>query len=314
MLSIIVPVYNEEESLTAFYKELLSVLPSLDKDYEVLFVDDGSTDDSLKILKSFSQKNKRVRSFSFRKNMGKSEALSFGFEKAMGTTIVTLDADLQDQPTEIVKLLEKNREGVDLVCGWRKDRRDKKKMLVISKLFNKIMNSIFGLTIHDYNCGLKVYTNALAKSLKLYGGLHRFIPLLAIQNGFTVDEVAIQHEIRKFGKSKYGFSKVFTDLPDLFTIHFLTKFSKRPMHFFGFIGGGSAGIGFLILSYLSVIWFMGERIGNRPLLLLGILLFIAGLQIFFTGFLADLMINLSHSPKDTDGNNNIPLKYSSDNN
>lgn len=312
MLSIIVPVYNEEESLTAFYKELLSVLPSLDKDYEIIFVDDGSTDDSLKILKSFSQKNKRVRSFSFRKNMGKSEALSFGFEKAMGTTIATLDADLQDQPTEIVKLLEKNREGVDLVCGWRKDRRDKKKMLIISKLFNKIMNSIFGLTIHDYNCGLKVYTSALAKSLKLYGGLHRFIPLLAVQNGFTVDEVAIQHEVRKFGKSKYGFSKVFTDLPDLFTIHFLTKFSKRPMHFFGFIGGGSAGIGFLILSYLSILWFMGERIGNRPLLLLGFLLFIAGLQIFFTGFLADLMINLSHSPKDTDRNNNIPLKYSSD--
>lgn len=310
MISIVVPVFNEEESLEAFYKELLRVLTSHKETSEIIFVDDGSTDKSLTILKAIGSKNKNVRSFSFRKNLGKSEALSLGFEKAKGDYIVTLDADLQDKPSEIPNLLKLNREGFDLVCGWRKDRRDKKKMLFISKLFNRIMNKVFGIQVHDYNCGLKSYTNALAKSLRLYGGLHRFIPLLAVQNGFTVTEIAVVHDVRKFGKSKYGFSKVFKDIPDLFTMFFLAKYSKRPLHFFGFIGGGSAMLGFIILTYLSVLWFLGERIGNRPLLLLGILLFIAGLQIFFTGFLADLMINVSQTKDKTESN--FPIKYSSD--
>lgn len=313
MISIIIPVFNEEESLLAFYKELLKFAPSFKETYEILFIDDGSNDNSLKILKLFAAKNKDVRIFSFRRNLGKSEALTLGFSKAKGDVIVTLDADLQDKPSEIGKLLELNKKGIDLVCGWRKNRRDKKKMLVISKFFNKIMNSFFGLNIHDYNCGLKVYSRDLAKSLRLYGGLHRFIPLLASENGFTVDEIPVAHEERKAGKSKYGFSKVFNDLPDLFTIHFLTKYSKRPMHFFGFIGGGFAIIGFLTLTYLSYLRFTGERIGNRPLLLFGILLFITGLQIFFTGFLADLMINISHNPKIRDEKDtDFPLRFSSD--
>lgn len=310
MVSIVVPVFNEEESIGAFYTELKKVLSDIKESSEIIFIDDGSTDKSLELLKSFAHKNDAVRVFSFRRNLGKSEALTLGFEKAKGDYIVTLDADLQDKPGEIPNLLKMGREGVDLVCGWRKERRDKKKMLVISKLFNKIMNFVFGLKIHDYNCGLKAYSNALAKSLKLYGGLHRFIPLLAVQNGFTVDEIAVRHEIRKFGKSKYGFSKVFTDLPDIFTILFLAKYSKRPLHFFGFIGGSFTLVGFLVLSYLSYLRFAGETIGDRPLLLLGILLFITGLQIFFTGFLADLMINVSHTKDNTD--TNFPLKFSSD--
>jgi glycosyltransferase involved in cell wall biosynthesis len=314
MVSIVVPVFNEEESLRAFYDELIKVAQRLGDGYEVVFVDDGSTDKSLSILKSFASKNKKVRSFSFRRNLGKSEALTFGFGRANGDYIVTLDADLQDKPSEIPNLLKLNKNGIDLVCGWRKDRKDKKKMLIISKVFNRIMNFVFGLKIHDYNCGLKSYTKDLAKSLKLYGGLHRFIPLMASQNGFTVDEVPVVHEVRKFGKSKYGFSKVFTDIPDLFTIHFLAKYSKRPMHFFGFLGGGSAFLGFLILTYLTYLRFTGERIGGRPLLFLGILLFIAGLQIFFTGFLADLMINISQNNRSkNDEATHFPLKYSSDN-
>ncbi len=310
MVSIVVPVFNEEESLEAFYEELGRVLTSLKESSEVIFVDDGSTDSSLEILKKFASKNKEVRVFSFRRNLGKSEALSLGFEKSKGDFVVTLDADLQDKPTEIPNLLKLSKQGTDLVCGWRKDRKDKKKMLVISKLFNRVMNYIFGLKIHDYNCGLKSYRRDLAKSLRLYGGLHRFIPLLAVQNGFTVDELAVHHEVRKFGKSKYGFSKVFKDIPDLFTMFFLAKYSKRPLHFFGFVGGGSAVLGFIILSYLSILWFTGERIGNRPLLLLGILLLIAGLQIFFTGFLADLMINVSQTKDNRESS--LPLKYSSD--
>jgi glycosyltransferase involved in cell wall biosynthesis len=313
MVSIVVPVFNEDESLKAFFGELMKVLLKIKESYEIVFVDDGSTDKSLQVLKSFASKNKSVRVFSFRRNLGKSEALTFGFGKAKGDYIITLDADLQDKPSEIPNLLKKSKEGVDLVCGWRKNRKDKKKMLVISKLFNKIMNLIFSLNIHDYNCGLKAYTNNLAKSLRLYGGLHRFIPLIASQNGFSVDEIPVVHEKRKFGKSKYGFSKIFTDIPDMFTIIFLAKYSKRPMHFFGFLGGGSAIIGFLVLLYLTVLRFSGERIGNRPLLFFGILLFITGLQIFFTGFLADLMINLTQNTRSADESNHFPLKFSSDN-
>jgi glycosyltransferase involved in cell wall biosynthesis len=309
MLSIVVPVFNEEESLLSFYSELTRELKKIDKEYEAIFVDDGSTDKSLEILKDFAKKDKTIRVFSFRRNLGKSDALSLGFEKSRGETVVTLDADLQDKPSEISKLLEKRDKGVDLVCGWRKNRKDKKKMLVISRLFNKIMNHLFGLSVHDYNCGLKAYSLPLAKSLKLYGGLHRFIPQISAQNGFSVDEVEVTHETRKYGKSKYGFSKVVKDLPDLFTMFFLAKYRTRPMHFFGFIGGGSAFIGFLILAYLTVLRFMGHQIGDRPLLFFGILLFIAGLQIFFTGFLADLMTNiLQGSKKSTDP----LLKYSSE--
>lgn len=311
MLSIVVPVYNEEEGLTAFFNELKKVLHLLKEETEVIFVDDGSTDKSLQILKTIASKNKNVRVFSFRRNLGKADALTLGFERSRGEYVVTLDADLQDDPAEIPEMLSVAKKGVDLVCGYRKNRRDKKKMLIISKLFNKIMNSLFGLSVHDYNCGFKVYKKELAKSLKLYGGLHRFIPQLAAQNGFSVGEMIVTHHPRKFGKSKYGFSKVFKDLPDLFTMFFLAKYKNRPMHFFGFIGGGSALIGFLILSYLTVLRFMGQQIGNRPLLFFGILLFIAGLQIFFTGFLADLLTNILRGSGNEDAD--IKLKYSTDN-
>ena len=310
MLSIVVPVFNEEESLEAFFMELKKALSSIKENAEIIFVDDGSVDKSLQILKSFAENDKRARVFSLRRNLGKSEALSLGFEKSIGSTIITLDADLQDKPSELKKFLEARKQNIDLVCGWRRNRRDKKKMLIISRLFNKIMNYLFGLSIHDYNCGYKAYSQDLAKSLKLYGGLHRFIPQLAVQKGFSVGEVEVVHEKRKYGKSKYGFGKVFKDLPDLFTMFFLAKYSKRPMHFFGFIGGGSALLGFLILFYLTILRFMGEQIGNRPLLFFGVLLFIAGLQIFFTGFLADLMTNILQNSKDK--NNDSALKYSSD--
>jgi len=312
MISVVVPVFNEEESLKAFYDELLKVVPSFKDKYEILFIDDGSKDKSLEILKSFVKKNKSVRVFSFRRNLGKSEALTFGFGKSKGEVVVTLDADLQDKPEEIIKLLEKNKQGVELVCGWRKDRKDKKKMLVISKMFNKIMGYFFDLNIHDYNCGLKIYSGDLAHSLRLYGGLYRFIPIIAYQQGFTVDEVAVQHDPRKFGKSKYGFSKLWKDLPDMFTMLFLAKYSKRPLHFFGVIGLLFVTIGFIILTYLSTLHFMGTPIIDRPILFFGILFVIAGLQILFTGFLADLMINISHTPKLLDeSTTHFPLKYSS---
>jgi len=313
MISVVVPVCNEKESLEAFYDELITVVPELDEKYEILFIDDGSTDTSLEILKAFEQKNHHVRVFSFRRNLGKSEALTFGFAQAKGEYIVTLDADLQDKPSEIHKLLAKAKEGIEVVCGWRQKQKRSGPMIFISKIFNGILQSLFGLNIHDYNCGLKVYTKDAAKSLRLYGGLHRFIPILASQQGFVIDEVAVVHEQRKFGKSKYGFSKLWKDLPDLFSMFFLAKYSKRPLHFFGTVGLIFIVIGLLILAYLTVLHFMGESIFRRPLLIFGVLFEVAGLQIFFTGFLADLMINIAHSPKLLNEENiHFPLKYSSD--
>ncbi|MEK7517984.1 MAG: glycosyltransferase family 2 protein [Patescibacteria group bacterium] len=310
MISIVVPVFNEEESLPIFYKELIQVSPQLDKSYEIIFIDDGSTDGSLGILKEFKKRNNNVRIFSFRKNLGKGEALTLGFGKATGDTVITLDADLQDKPSEIHRLLKKYKEGIDIVVGWRKERKDTSKMILISRLFNFIVGRVFGLKLHDYNCGLKVYSKEAAKTLRLYGGLHRFIPLLLSQQGFTVDEVVVEHEKRQYGKSKYGFSKVWKDLPDIFTMLFLVKYGQRPLHFFGLIGGFLVVIGAFSLIYLTTLWFMGESIGRRPLLLFGVLLVIAGLQIFFTGFLAELIIDTSQKPQSIEKEKAI-VKYES---
>lgn len=293
MLSIVVPVFNEEESLNAFYKELMAALFKLKKNYEIIFVDDGSNDKSLSILKEFEKKDKKVSVFSFRKNQGKAEALTLGFQKAKGDYIVTLDADLQDRPEEILKLIKKLNEGWDCVSGWRKNRRDSLSKKLSSKLFNVLSSFFWGLKINDLNSGLKLYTKEAAKSLSLYGGAHRFIPLLLHQEGFKVSEVPVVHNKRKYGRSKYGFSKIFTELPDLFTMLFLARYAKRPLHFFGVFGGILLVLGFIILVYLSFLRFQGERIGNRPLLFFGILLVLTGLQIFFTGFIADLILHIS---------------------
>ena len=308
MISIVVPIYNEEESLEGFYKELRSVLSAI-KDYEVIFVDDGSTDGSLKLLKELSKVDRQVRIYSFRKNQGKAEALTFGFQKSKGKHVATLDADLQDKPSEIKSLLKKSEEGWDLVCGWRKNRKDSFFKILSSKFFNLLARSFWGLKLHDYNCGLKLYAREAAISLSLYGGLHRFIPLLVFQQGFSVTEIQIEHEIRKFGKSKYGFSKLWKDLPDIFTMLFLNKYGKRPLHFFGTIGFILFLVGFGILTYLSVgKIFYQQGIGNRPILFLGMLLVLGGFQVLFTGFLADLIINNAHHKKDQE----FLLKYSSE--
>ena len=236
-----------------------------------------------------------------------------GFQKAKGDIIVTLDADLQDKPSEIYKLLTKQKEGFDLVSGWRKDRKDKSRMVIISKIFNFVVSKFFKLKLHDYNCGLKAYTGTAAKSLRLYGGLHRFIPLLAYENGFSVAEVPVVHDIRKFGKSKYGFSKLWKDLPDMLTMFFLIKYSKRPLHFFGMVGTLLFVIGIIVLIYLLIQHLQGHPIGNRPLLFFGELLILASLQILFTGFLADLIINISHENRvEKQEKEDYLLKFSSD--
>lgn len=306
-LSIVVPVYNEDESLKAFSEELLKVLLEKKYDYEIIFIDDGSSDISLQVLKDFADSDNNIRIYSFRKNQGKAEALTLGFQKAKGDFIITMDADLQDKPSEIPNLLSKIEENWDVVSGWRRDRKDKKKMVFASRLFNSLAKSFWGTDLHDYNCGLKIYRSEAAKSLKLYGGLHRFIPLILHEQGFRVTEIPVEHEIRMYGKSKYGFSKVFKDLPDIFTMLFLTRYGKKPLHLFGTIGLGLLGVGGLIFTYLVAIWLMGYSIGTRPLLTFSVLLIIGGLQIFFTGFLGELIISLSQREYKA-----FPLKYSSD--
>lgn len=314
MVSIVVPVLNEQESLPAFYDTLSKIAPTLAKSYEIIFIDDGSTDKSLDILMSFAQVDKTIRIFSFRRNLGKAEALSFGFIKALGEYVVTLDADLQDKPSEIPKLLEKAKQGTEVVCGWRKNRKDTLHMVIVSKISNFILQRVFELKIHDYNCGLKVYRREAAKSLHIYGGLHRFIPLIAYEQGFVVDEVAVDHQKRKFGKSKYNFSKYLKEIPDLFSMYFLTKYSKRPLHFFGILGELFILIGLAFLTYLTVIHYVfGKAIGDRPIFLMGILFVVAGLQTFFTGFIADLVISISHNKEMLDESHaHFPLKYTSD--
>lgn len=308
MISIVIPVFNESESLLAFYSELKRVLKKMRLKYEIIFIDDGSTDASLEILRQIAKTDKQVKIYSFRKNSGKAEALTLGFQKAKGDYIITLDADLQDKPKEISKLLRKAKEGNwDVVCGWRKNRKDPLKKIISSKFFNYLASIFWGLKLHDYNCGLKLYSKEAAKSLNLYGGMHRFIPLLVHEQGFKVTEVAVEHDKRKFGKSKYGFSKLWKDLPDIFTMIFLSKYSKRPFHFFGVAGGIFVSIGVIILGYLSYLHFQNIAIGQRPLLFFGMLLVISGFQLFFTGFLADLIINISSKEQ-----KDFTLKYSSE--
>ncbi len=308
MLSVVVPVFNEEESILYFYEELKKILPKLAKKYEIVFVDDGSSDRTLILLQNLTKKDKNIKLFSFRRNHGKAEALTFGFQKAEGDLILTLDADLQDKPSEIKKLIDKQNEGYDLVSGWRKERKDSFAKKFFSKMFNMVASLFWDIKLHDYNCGLKLYTADSAKSLNLYGGMHRFIPLLVAEAGFSVTEVPIVHDIRRFGKSKYSALKVLTQMPDMMTMLFLSRYSKRPLHFFGFFGALLVGLGILISLYLSYLHFQGHPIGRRPLLFLGMLLIISGLQVAFTGLIADLILHISSK---NDNGSVVLLKYSS---
>lgn len=307
--SIIIPIYNEQESIRELIANIRRAFSGIKKTYEIIFVDDGSTDKTLSILKHAANENKDIKIYSFRKNLGKSPALMLGFAKATGKVIVTLDADLQDDPVNIKDLYQKLvKNGSDIVTGWRKNRQDSLFKKLSSKLFNSVVSVLFGLKVHDLNSGLKIYKSEVAKDLKIYGGMHRFIPVIANEMGYIVSEKEALHHPRKYGVSKYKFTKIFTDIPDLITIYFLTKYTRRPLHFFGKIGTVVLGIGVVILLYLSYLrLFLDERIGSRPLLLFGVLMVIAGVQTIFTGLLADLMVNLNS--KD---NNDFPVKYSSD--
>ena len=306
--SVVIPVLNEEESLPELISQIDTEFKKLKKNYEIIFIDDGSSDGTLALLKKFSKEKSGIKIFSFRRNLGKSTALSLGFQNSQGDFVITMDADLQDDPANFEKLIRAQKEDdYDLVSGWRRDRKDSLLKIVNSRFFNNIVIPLlFKVSFKDMNSGLKLYKKDLAKEIKIYGGMHRFIPILAYEMGYKVHEEPIVHHTRKYGFSKYKSTKILTDIPDLITMFFLVKYTNRPLHFFSKLGGTLLLLGGVILFYLIILKLLGNAIGGRPLLTFGVLFVIAGLQTIFTGLLADLMVNFNQGNE-----NDLPIKFRS---
>lgn len=294
MFSVVIPLYNEEKSLEELYKRITLTLQPLSDSFEIIFVDDGSTDNSFAVLRNIHKKDNRVKAIRFRKNFGKSAALSVGFKEARGETIITIDADLQDLPEEIPALIKKMDEGYDLVSGWKLKRKDPFLRKIASRLFNFVTSFYTGVKIHDFNCGLKCYQREVIKELELYGELHRYIPAIANWKGFKVGEVKVNHQPRIHGKSKFGSERYLRGLFDLLTIIMLTKYPEKPLHFFGLLGTILSFAGLAINIYMAALRISGKWISNRPLLLLGILLLILGIQFIFFGLMGELIVFSSH--------------------
>jgi len=291
-LSIVIPLFNEEESLIELTEKITRVVENLKISYELYYIDDGSTDNSLNVLKQLRDKNSHIKLLSFRRNSGKSAALSEGFKIVTGDIVITMDADLQDDPGEIPALIEKINSGCDLVSGWKKKRYDPIQKTIPSKLFNFITSVLTGLKIHDINCGLKAYRREVIKEIPVYGELHRYLPVLAHWRGFKVDEIIVKHHPRKHGKTKFGLERFFNGFFDLLTVLFLTRYRQKPLHLFGYFGLFSFLSGFGISIYLTILWLQGQGIGQRPLLFLGILLIIVGIQSFSIGLIGEMITNI----------------------
>lgn len=298
-VSIVVPVYNEEESLNELYDRVLEnvkriIEKGLITSYELWFISDGCTDNSENVIKELINKDSNVHLISFRKNFGKARALQAGFRHTNGDIVITMDADLQDDPIEIENFINKIDEGYDLVSGWKYNRLDPLEKRLPSKLFNKVTSTMSGVKLHDFNCGFKAYRKEVVKSIDVYGEMHRYIPVLANRKGFRITEIKVLHHKREHGKSKYGFERYLRGLFDSMTTSFLLKFYDRPMYFFGRIGLALLFIGVALCGYLSVLWIMGSRIGDRPLLLLGVLCIILGVQSISTGFIGDMIVDATY--------------------
>ena len=291
-VSIVIPVYNEQDSLYTLYDNIVTAINRINKSYEIIFIDDGSTDDSWHVIEKLSQKDNNVKGIKFRRNFGKAEALSAGFELAKGSLIFTMDADLQDDPAEIPNFIAKIEEGFDVVSGWKKTRHDPLEKRLPSKLFNAVTSKLSGLKLHDFNCGFKCYRNEVVKELRVYGERHRFLPVLAHQSGFSVAEIPVQHHARQHGVSKYGFERYIRGLLDVITLTFLGAYKKRPSHFFGGTGllfmlcGGGIDIYIILLKI-----FTGTIQRKYPLLVAGVMITIVGVQFITLGLLAELIIS-----------------------
>ena len=293
-ISIIVPVLNEEGSLDRFYNETTKSLNEY-SNWEIIFIDDGSDDESYNIMRKLADEDNRVSIIQFFKNFGKADALSEGFKKANSDIIITIDADLQDDPAEIPRLIAKIQEDWDVVSGWKKDRKDPASKRIPSKLFNIVTRILTGIKIHDFNCGLKAYRQKVVKSIDIYGGLHRYIPAIAGQKGFSITEIEVNHRPREFGETKYGGNRLFHGFFDLFTMLFTGKYFDRPLHFFG-----SIGLVFIFISTISEIYPIYDKIANGipfqkhfALIVFGAMIFGLGLWFFSIGLLGELLVKAS---------------------
>ena len=301
-VSIVIPLFNEEESLRELFSSVKKVMDENKYSYEVIFVDDGSTDKSFEVIKEIaaSEPTGLVKSVSFGRNYGKSAALSVGFAQAQGDYIITMDADLQDDPTAIPGLIKKSEEGFDLVSGWKKERLDPVFTKNIpSKIFNFVVSSMSGLKLHDFNCGFKIYRRETAKSLDIYGERHRFLPVLALWNGYKIGEYPVPHHQRLYGKSKFGVNRFFNGAFDLATLLFLKKYMRSPLHFFGMIGLLLILLGMTILTYFGIVWLVTLALHIRPLLLLGVASVIVGVQFFSIGLIGEMITNIVSERKYT---------------
>lgn len=297
-ISILIPVFNEEDSIKILYDELKENLNSI-YNWEVIFINDGSTDKSSNLIKELINKHSNIKQISFLQNKGKSEALNVGFKECSGSYVVTIDADLQDDPSEIKNLIVKLNDGYDMVSGWKRNRKDSIAKTLPSKIYNFILRFFSGIKLHDFNCGLKAYKANVVKVINIYGGMHRFIPIIAKQNGFNkISEISVNHRERKFGKSKYGSSRLLHGFFDFITVLFLNKYFSRPLHFFGSFGFLLSFIGLAINSYLTYNWIYFNYLVsptinftmNRPLLFFGILTLIIGFQLISIGLIGELIV------------------------
>jgi glycosyltransferase involved in cell wall biosynthesis len=289
VISVVVPVHDEERSVALLYDELRSALEPLGTPWETIFVDDGSTDGTFAALTRLHNAVDNVRVVRLRRNFGKAAALRAGFDQARGETVVTIDGDLQDDPAEIPRLLAKLDEGFDLVSGWKTRRRDPLSRRILSRIFNRVTGAFSGVRLHDMNCGLKAYRAEVVRGLRLYGELHRFIPVLAHYRGFRIAELPVNHRPREHGRSRYGVERYLRGFLDLLTVSFIGRYRHRPLHLFGGLGLILGAFGTAILIYLTVLKALGNAIGHRPLLMLGVLLLVIGMQFFSLGLISEMI-------------------------
>ena len=301
-LSIVIPVYNEEESLELLYNSIINNLKNTNLNFEIIFIDDGSSDNSWNVIKAISEKKTNLSSIKFRKNYGKSDALDAGFKASNGTYVLTIDADLQDDPNEIYPLFKMiNQDNYDLVSGWKKKRNDPLSKIIPSKFFNLVTRIFSGIKLNDFNCGIKIYKKELVNSINLYGEMHRYIPLIAKWNGYDkIGEKVVNHNKRKFGKTKFGMERYIRGFLDLISVSFVYKFRKRPMHFFG-----SFGVISFLIGLISVGWIIYEKLSkisnnipldqirpvtDQPFFYIALVTIIVGVQLFLVGFISELII------------------------
>jgi len=299
VISVVIPVHDEERSVALLYDELVATFSGIDRAWEAVFVDDGSADGTFEALARLHEANDNVRVVRLRRNFGKATALAAGFEEAAGDVLVTIDGDLQDDASEIPRLLAKLDEGYDLVSGWKAKRQDPLTRRIPSKIFNAVAGKVSGVRLHDMNCGLKAYRAEVVEGMQLYGELHRYTPVLAHYRGFRITELPVNHRPREHGRSNYGVERYVRGFLDLLTVTFMGRYRHRPLHLFGGLGLISGVLGFAILVYLTLVKLTGHAIGQRPLLTLGVLLVVVGIQLLSLGLLSELIT--SHHEERTGG-------------